>query len=184
WVAKRVLGETIPPPPAVVPELPNDEAKLELPLREMLAKHRENAVCAGCHARFDSFGLVFEGYGPIGEKRARDLAGHAVDTRATFPGGSQGSGFAGLETYIREHRQRDFLENLSRKLLSYALGRSLQLSDELTIDRMQSELAANGYRFTPLVDTIVTSPQFLNKRAGNPQEQKGELHAKANAEIH
>jgi hypothetical protein len=183
WVARRVLGETIPPPPAVAPELPSDEAKLDLPLREMLAKHRENAVCAGCHARFDSFGLVFEGYGPIGEKRDKDLAGHAVDTRATCPGGSQGSGFAGLETYIRERRQRDFLENLSRKLLAYALGRSLQLSDELTIDRMQSELAASGYRFTPLVDTIVTSSQFLNKRAGDPRE-KGELHAKANVEVH
>src|SRR4030095_6672464 len=43
WVVRRVLGETIPPPPAVVPELPSDEAKMELPLREMLAKHREAA---------------------------------------------------------------------------------------------------------------------------------------------
>ncbi len=88
WVVKRVLGEEIPPPPAVVPELPRDEAKLDLPLREMLAKHREDASCASCHARFDSFGLAFEGYGPVGERRTKDLAGRPVDTRATFPGGS------------------------------------------------------------------------------------------------
>src|ERR1700710_2831580 len=63
WVVRRVLGETIPPPPPNVPELPQDEAKADRPLREMLAKHRENPVCASCHARFDSFGLAFEGYG-------------------------------------------------------------------------------------------------------------------------
>jgi len=165
WVVRRVLGETIPPPPPVVPELPNDEAKLDLPLRDVLVKHRENPVCASCHARFDSVGLAFEGYGPIGEKRSKDLAGHPVDTQAVFPGGSQGTGFEGVETYIREHRQQDFLGNLERKLLAYSLGRSLMLSDEPTVERMTAALAANGYRFTPLVETIVTSPQFLNKRS-------------------
>jgi len=170
WVVRRVLGETIPPPPPVVPELPSDEAKLDLPLREMLARHRENPACAACHARFDSFGLAFEGYGPIGERRSKDLAGHPVDTQAVFPGGSQGAGFEGIEAYIREHRQNDFIDNLSRKLLVYALGRSLILSDEPLVERMRTTLAANGYRFDPLVEAIVTSPQFVNKRGRSPQE--------------
>jgi hypothetical protein len=165
WVVRRLLGEMIPPPPATVPELPADEAKLEMPLREMLAKHRENPSCASCHARFDSFGLTFEGYGPIGERRAKDLAGRPVDTRAVFPDGSQGAGFEDLRAYIRAHRQKDFLDNLSRKLLSYAIGRTLLLSDEPAIERMQTRLAASAYRFTPLVEEIVTSPQFLNKRS-------------------
>ena len=66
-----------------MPELPSDEAKLgELTLRETLAKHREHKSCAGCHERFDSFGLVFEGYGPIGERREQDLGGRPVETRA------------------------------------------------------------------------------------------------------
>uniref|UniRef100_Q029N9 Cytochrome c domain-containing protein n=1 Tax=Solibacter usitatus (strain Ellin6076) TaxID=234267 RepID=Q029N9_SOLUE len=171
WVVRRVLGETIPPPPATVPELPHDEAKMDLPLREMLAKHRENPACAACHARFDSFGLAFEGYGPIGEKRTHDLAGHAVDTQAVFPGGAKGEGFAGVQTNIREHRQNDFLDNLSRKLLAYALGRSLMLSDEATVEQMRSALGANNYRFASLVETIVTSPQFVNKRNPDPPEK-------------
>ena len=125
WVARRVLGEVIPPPPPTVPELPKDEAKLDLPLREMLAKHRDNPSCSSCHARFDSFGLTFEGYGPVGETRTKDLAGRPVDTQAAFPGGSQGSGLAGLQSYIRANREKDFLDNLSRKMLVYALGRSL-----------------------------------------------------------
>src|SRR5450432_1337042 len=170
WVVRRVLGETIPAPPANVPELPHDEAKMDLPLREMLAQHRANPACASCHARFDSLGLAFEGYGPIGEKRANDLAGRPVDTRAVFPGGGAfpngipGDGFESVLAYIREHRQKDFLDNLSRKLLAFALGRPLLLSDELVVERMQTKLTANGYRFTPLVEIIVTSPQFLNKR--------------------
>lgn len=174
WVVRRVLGETIPPPPATVPELPHDEAKMDLPLREMLAKHRENPSCAACHARFDSLGLAFEGYGPIGERRSRDLAGRPVDSRAVFPGGVQGGGFEGVLAYISEHRQKDFIDNISRKLLAFALGRSLQLSDEPTIERIEIGLKANGYRFTPLVETIVTSPQFLNKRRIDSQQQKGE----------
>ena len=159
-----MLGETIPSPPPNVPELPQDEAKLDLPLREVLAQHRANPACAACHARFDSLGLAFEGYGPIGEKRSRDLAGHPVDTQAVFPGGIKGDGFEGVLAYIREHRQKDFIDNLSRKLLAFALGRSLQLSDEPLIEQMQTKLTAAGYRFTPLVEMIVTSPQFLNKR--------------------
>jgi hypothetical protein len=174
WVVRRVLGENIPSPPPNVPELPHDEAKLDLPLRDMLAKHRENPACASCHARFDSLGLAFEGYGPIGEKRANDLAGRPVDAHAVFPGGSQGAGFEGVRTYIREHRQKDFIENLSRKLLAFSLDRSLQLSDEPLIERMQSKLMASGYRITPVVDLIVTSPQFLNKRRLDSQGQKGE----------
>ena len=165
WVVHRVLGEVIPPPPPVVPELPADEAKTDLPLRDVLAQHRSNAVCASCHARFDSFGLAFEGYGPVGEKRSKDLAGRPVDTNVVFPGGGQGAGVEGVQTYIRERRQQDFVDSLSRKLLAYALNRSLQLSDEAVIDRMKTRLATKDYRFDSLVETIVTSPQFLNARA-------------------
>jgi hypothetical protein len=165
WVARRVLGERIPPPPATVPELPADESKLgELTLRETLAKHRADANCASCHERFDSLGLVFEGFGPVGERRTLDLGDRPVDTRATFPGGSEGSGVEGLRAYIKAHRQEDFLDNLCRKLLAYALGRSLILSDEITVRDMRAKLTANRQRFGSLVESIVTSPQFLNKR--------------------
>ncbi len=168
WVARRVLGERIPPPPAAVPELPADEAKLgELTLRETLAKHRADPNCASCHERFDSLGLVFEGFGPVGESRTLDLGGHPVDTRAVFPGGSEGSGVDGLRAYIHAHRQDDFLDNVCRKLLAYGLGRSLILSDEITVRDMRARLDANGRRFGSLVESIVTSPQFLNKRGPN-----------------
>lgn len=172
WVARRVLGEVIPPPPPTVPELPTDEAKMDLPLRDTLAQHRSNPACASCHARFDSFGLTLENYGPVGETRTKDLAGRPVDTAGSFPGGSQGRGLSGLQAYIRAQREKDFLDNFSRKLLVYALGRSPLLSDEPLIQQMNTRLAASGHRIGALIETIVTSPQFTNRRTADATSRK------------
>jgi hypothetical protein len=172
WTVQRVLGEIIPPPPAVVPELPSDESKSDLPVRDMLAKHRENVVCAACHAKFDSFGLAFEGYGPVGGARRKDLAGRPVDTNVTYPGGAQGTGLEGLLKFIRENRQQEFVNNFIRKLLAYSLNRSLQLSDESIIEPMETGIAAKEYRMNWLFETIVTSPQFLNKRSPDSPETR------------
>jgi hypothetical protein len=165
WVVRRVLGEQIPPPPPTVPELPADEAKLGgLTLPQLLARHRADKSCAGCHRRFDSIGLVFEGFGPVGERRTIDLGGRAVETAATFPDGKDRDGLQGLREYLRHQRQDDFIDNFCGKLFSYALGRSLMLSDRKALDEMRSRLAAEGYAFGSVIETIVTSPQFLNKR--------------------
>jgi hypothetical protein len=166
-----VLGEQIPPPPPTVPELPKDEANLgELTLPQVLARHRENKACAGCHRRFDSVGVVFEGFGPIGERRTKDLGGKPVQTAASFPDGKEREGVTGLQAYLREQRQQDFVDNLCKKLLSYGLGRSLQLSDKKTLDEMRTRLIKDKYAFGSLVEVIVTSPQFLNKRG--PEDRR------------
>jgi hypothetical protein len=158
WVVRRVLGE---------------ESKLgNLTLREVLARHREDKSCAGCHARFDGIGLVFEGYGPIGDQRLCDLGGRPVDSHATFPGGSEGAGIEGLRHYLREHRQQEFLDNFCRKLLAYALSRTLLLSDDAIIDDMCVNLMAHNYRFSGLVEMIVTSPQFLTRREYSERAQR------------
>jgi hypothetical protein len=167
WVVRRLLGEQIPPPPPTVPELPKDEASLgDLTLPQLLARHRDNKSCAACHRRFDSVGLVFEGYGPIGERRTKDLAGHPVQTSATFPDGSDRNGLGGLRAYLHDKRQEDFVDNLCRKLFSYALGRSLLPSDQKALDAMRTKLAADGYAFGSLVESMIISPQFRNKRGG------------------
>jgi len=171
WVVKRILGERIPPPLPAVPVLPSDEKNLgALTLRETLARHRADQACAGCHARFDSFGLVFEGYGPVGERREVDLGGRRVDTRAEFPGGVEAEGLDGLVQFIREHRENDFVDNFCRKLLIYALGRTLILGDEPLLREMHAKLVADNYRFSALINCIVTSPQFLNTRAQNGKD--------------
>ena len=173
WVVRRLLGERIPPPPPNVPELPEDESRLgDLTLREALARHRDNRSCAGCHARFDTIGLAFEGYGPVGERRTKDLGGRPVSTDAVFPGGGSGKGLPGLQAYLRLHRQDEFLDNLCRKLLSYALGRSPILSDDLLVREMRKKLEADDHRFGSLIESLVTSSQFLNRRSGDHSEGK------------
>ncbi len=165
WVARRVLGETIPPPPPDVPEIPSDESALgNLTLPQILAKHREHPNCAACHDRFDSLGLVFEGFGPVGERRTHDLGNRPVSTTAVFPNGQSGKGLAGLKHYIRNEREVDFYRNLCRKLLAYALGRSLQMSDGPLVERMLAKLALSDYRFSVLIESIVSSDQFLMMR--------------------
>jgi hypothetical protein len=145
--------------------LPQDEAKLgELSLPKLLARHRADEACAGCHKRFDAVGLVFEDFGPVGERRTHDLGGRPVETDAKFPDGKDRRGLAGLREYLHDKRQDDFVDNLCKKLLSYALGRGLLLSDRKILEAMRKQLAADGYRFSGLVETIATSPQFSNQR--------------------
>jgi hypothetical protein len=165
WIVRRVLGEEIPPPPPTVPELPKDEANLgALTLPQLLARHRADKACAGCHNRFDSVGLAFEGFGPIGERRAKDLGDKPVQTSATFPDGKARDGVDGLRDYLREVRRDDFIDNFCRKLFAYALGRGLLPSDKPALDEMRAKLKADGYRFGSLVEAIVGTKQFLNKR--------------------
>ena len=185
WVVRRVLGEVIPPPPPVVPELPQRRGEAgSAAAGDAGEASRAIRRAPSCHARFDSFGLAFEGYGPVGETRTKDLAGRAVDTQATFPGGSQGAGLAGLQAYIRANREKDFLDNLSRKMLVYALGRSLLLSDEPLIQRMNSQAgggrlsiqrAGRNHRDQPAVPEQANEPEI--------REQKGNELPNATTEV-
>lgn len=172
WVVRRLLGEHIPPPPPNVPELPVDESQLgEMTLRQTLEKHRQLESCAVCHDRFDAIGLAFEGYGPIGEGRTRDLGGKPIDNSAVFPNGQTGRGIGGLREYILNQRIDDFRENLCRKLLAFSLGRTLRLSDDLLIEEMQRNLRSEGHRFGTIVKTIILSSQFLEKRGTHDKER-------------
>jgi hypothetical protein len=85
--------------------------------------------------------------------------------KAIFPDGSEGDGLEGLRQFLREKRQQDYIENLCRKLLAFALGRTLQLSDDSLVAKMRATLAASDYRMDSLIETIVTSSQFLNQRS-------------------
>lgn len=164
WVVRRLLGEHIPAPPPTVPELPKDEAQFgNQTLAELLAKHREHSACAGCHDRFDAVGLVFEGYGPVGERRSQDLNGNPIQTDAVFPDGSKRDGLSGLQDYLLKDRRSELERTFVRQLLTYALGRSLLISDEPLIQRCLDR-TAEGAGVHAVVEQIVNSPQFLNRR--------------------
>jgi hypothetical protein len=153
--------------------LPKDETDLGgLTLPQVLARHRADAACAGCHRRFDAVGVVFEGFGPVGERRTKDLGGVPVQTLATFPDNKDRQGLEGLRDYLRDKRQDDFVDNLTRKLFAYALGRGLLVTDTQALEEMKARLARDNYAFGGLVETIVLSPQFLNIRGREDQAKR------------
>ena len=163
WVVHHVLGQHFPPPPAEVPELPKSEKEGDKSIRELLAHHTTKQSCAMCHVHFDGLGLTMEGFDAIGRARTKDLAGRAVLSVGPLPGGKNAEGISGLIDYIEKQRRQDFERNLCRKFLGYALGRSVQLSDETLLLEMETNLRVER-RFSVLFETVVLSPQFRRQR--------------------
>ena len=147
-----MLGEKLPIPPKGVPILP-EEAPADLTERQLIERHSRDENCMGCHKRIDPFGFALEGFDAIGRARK-------ADTKTTLPDGTAVDGLADLRDYLLTKRRDDFLRQFCRKLLGYALGRSVQLSDKPLIDSMlKSDL-----RIGTLVEMIVRSPQFCEVR--------------------
>jgi hypothetical protein len=165
WVVHKVLGEHVPAPPADVVALPAKETDTNgKSIRELLALHVEAEKCARCHRRFDAVGLSMEGFDRIGRTRSKDLAGRPIDDVVRLSDGTEARGVPEFARHLVLERRDDYIRTLCRKLLGYALGRSLQLSDDVLLEEMRVALDKNGDRFVPLFETIVRSPQFRNQR--------------------
>jgi hypothetical protein len=130
-------------------------------VRQLIERHRSDARCSSCHVKFDPFGFALEDFDAIGRFRNRDLAGRPVDTKTKLPDGTPIDGLAGLRDYLAVTRRTTFVHQFCRKLLGYALGRGVQLSDEPLLAEMQQRLAANNYRISVAIQTILESRQFL-----------------------
>jgi hypothetical protein len=173
WVVHKVLGEHIPAPPADVVALPAKETDTNgKTVRQLLAMHVDDMKCARCHVRFDAVGLSMEGFDSIGRRRTKDLAGRPVDDTVKLPDGSDAHGVPEYAQHLVRARHDDFVRTFCRKLLGYALGRSLQLSDEVLLEEMHSTLEKNDDRLTPLFETVVKSPQFRNQRCAEFSAEK------------
>jgi hypothetical protein len=155
WLSEVVLGEKLPRPPKGVPVLP-DEAPQGLTERQLIERHSSDAACARCHQRIDPFGFALEGFDAIGHSRD-------ADTKTMLADGAQVNGPADLRDYLLTKRRDDFLRQFSRKLLGYALGRSVQLSDNLLIEAM----VKSDLHIGTLIDLVVRSPQFRQVRGKN-----------------
>ncbi len=157
WISEALLGEELPKPPKDVPVLPA-EPPAGLTERELIERHSSDATCARCHSRIDPFGFALEGFDAIGRARS------GMNTAARLADGTNLNGIEGLRAYLRDARREEFVRQFCRKLLGYALGRSVQLSDKPLLDRMLLELRANDFHVNVAVEMIVDSPQFRQVR--------------------
>jgi hypothetical protein len=170
WVLEQVLGEHVPPPPPDVPALEkqDQETVAKLTLRQRTELHRTNAVCANCHKTLDPIGFGLENFDAIGRWRDKDDSGEAIDAAGELPGGKHFSSPKELKAIVAE-RVDDFSRNLVQRLLAYALCRRLDGYDEVVVDDLMQEIAADGYRMQTLISAIVTSYPFTHRRI--PEER-------------
>ena len=160
WVLESLLGTPPLPPPPDVPGLPDgDGGDKPTSVRERLERHRENPVCASCHAPMDPLGFALENFDAVGAWRSTNEAGTPVDTSATLPDGTQIQGVTGLRTFLLS-RPEQFAGTVTEKLLGYALGRGVQYHDFSTVRRIVREAASTDYRWSNLIVGIVTSTPF------------------------
>jgi hypothetical protein len=164
WVAEALLGDKLPKPPKDVPQLPEDEGAVTLTMRQLTEKHTADPRCYGCHARIDAFGFTLESFDAIGRLRDKDLGNRPIDVRAKVIDGTEITGLEGLRHYLTTNRRDAFVRQFTRKLLGYALGRAVQLSDEPLLREIQTKLAADGYHVGVAIDAIVRSKPFREIR--------------------
>jgi hypothetical protein len=170
WLSEVILGEKLPKPPKNVPLLAETVPE-GLTERQLIARHSSDAACAKCHMRIDPFGFALETYDAIGRFRTQDAAGHPIDATTKLMDGTPIDGPEGLRRYLREDRRDTFERQFCRKLLGYALGRSVQLSDEPLLDEIQRKLAAEGHRVHVAIEAIVSSRQFRDIRGADAADE-------------
>jgi hypothetical protein len=168
WVLENLLGTPPPPAPPDVPDLSETKTiDQHASLRQRLEQHRANPACAACHRRLDPLGFGLENFDAIGRWRSHD--GQApVDASGTLPGGKSFAGPAGLKAVLMSKRDL-FARCLTEKMLTYALGRGLEEYDDCTVDEIAEAVRCGDYRFSSLVEGIVTSYPFQFKRGAGVQ---------------
>jgi hypothetical protein len=164
FVLENIVGSPPPPPPPAVPSLadkPKDEASA--PLRERLARHRSDPNCSVCHMRMDGIGFALENFGPLGVWRDKEGT-FPVDSGGELAGGRKINGPEGLRELL-DGRKSDFVRCVTEKMLTYALGRGMESYDRCTVKDICYAVAKNDYRFSSLINGIVTSDAFQKRRS-------------------
>ena len=170
FVLENILGTPSPPAPAGVPDLEESARKFagrEPPLRELLAAHRESALCASCHSRMDPLGIALENFNALGMWRDQE-GKQPIDASGKLITGETFQDIRELKKILRERHATDFYRCVTEKMLTYALGRGLEATDEQTLDLIVRRLADSGGKFGVLIQGVIDSAPFQKQR--NPAQ--------------
>ncbi len=161
WILENLLGTPPAPPPPDV-DIPEPDARGELTIRELYAKHRMVESCNDCHKKIDPLGFALENFDAIGQWRTKYESGHDVDSSGQMPSGEKFTNVNGLKRIMASDLEL-FSRNLCIKLLTYATGRTMNAADRPEIDRMVSRMLEQGSGLKDLLRQVVTSDTFLSK---------------------
>ena len=159
YVMNKLLDYTPPPPPDDVPEIEPDVTGATT-LREQLVKHRADATCAQCHNKIDPAGFALENFDAIGTWREKYDRKLEVDPSGKLPGGQA---FSSVDEFRKLVVAQDetFTRCLTKKLLTYAIGRQLNSGDRPAITQIGKAMASKDKGLRDLIHSIVLSDSFL-----------------------
>ncbi|MBC60751.1 MAG: hypothetical protein CMQ35_09035 [Gammaproteobacteria bacterium] len=167
WILDNILGNPPPDPPPNVPALDDSKTQAKVAtMRERMAAHRENPVCAACHVVIDPAGFALENFDAIGRYREVDESFNPIDAFGELPDGTKFNGVTELRAALVEEPSR-FVSTFTEKLLTYALGRGVDHYDMPEIRRILQESATDRYAMQSIVIGIVNSYPFLYRRSGS-----------------
>ncbi len=169
WILENILGTPVPPPPPDVPALKgNQEGQKPRTMREQMAEHRANPVCASCHKAMDSIGFAMENFDAVGAWRSED-SGNPIDASGELGDGTHVDGVLTLRNALVS-RPELFAGTLTQKLLIYALGRGLDYRDMPTVRAILRDASRDNYRFSALVLGVVHSTPFQMRTSLGEEE--------------
>jgi mono/diheme cytochrome c family protein len=166
YVLDNLFGAPPPPPLPNVPALDEGTVSASLPMRERLAAHRKNAVCASCHRTIDPVGFALENFNAVGQWRNYEGEGEPIDVSGALPGAGEFRGVAGLEDALLS-RPEMFTGALTEKLLTFALGRGVEYYDAPAVRKIVRDAAKDRYRFSSIILGIVKSTPFQMRRSAS-----------------
>jgi hypothetical protein len=167
WILETLSGTRIPPPPPGTETLPADDHEMkDQTVRERLLAHQAKPECFGCHSRMDPPGFALENFDAIG--RWRDQAqGKPIDASGEM---SDGQSFSGLKDYklILLKKNEQLMRQILEKMLSYALGRGLEYTDQPVVHEISLRLRDQGWPARALITEVIRSHPFQYRGAPEP----------------
>jgi hypothetical protein len=127
-------------------------------MREQMADHRASPVCATCHKTLDPIGFALENFDAVGAWRTQE-AGKPIDATGELGDGTKVDGVVALRQAILS-RQEVFVQTVTEKLMTYALGRGLDYRDMPAVRAIVRESEKNNYRMSSLILGVIESTPF------------------------
>ena len=170
WILENVLGTPpSPPPPDVEAFQENKDGEKARSVRQIMEQHRAKPSCNACHGVMDPLGFALENFDAIGEWRAEDrYAGTKIDASGQLIDGTAVNSPADLRVALTK-RPEQFVQTLTERLMTYALGRTVEYYDMPTVRRIVRESARDKYRFSSIVMGIVKSDAFRMRMVPEPE---------------
>ncbi|MFM8536695.1 MAG: DUF1592 domain-containing protein [Planctomycetaceae bacterium] len=183
FVLDRLLGTPPDPPPKDVPAVEPD-IRGSTTIREQLSRHRDQAACAGCHAKIDPPGFALESFDVAGRWRTNyrivpaahsdkvvsipgtDIRyyaqGPAVDPSYALADGRPFADIDGFKRLLLED-ERQIARNLVAKFVAQLTGAEIEFADRDTVEEILDRTAAGGYGVRSILEAVMQSRLFTHR---------------------